>query len=341
MTKFEKEYELNEYSDLFNSFLEFSIGKYESDSSYETRERGVRAWLYWCEENGIDPLQVDEGDVYSYVKDLNTEYADTTIAARVSSVTVFYEWGISDPEITTEIEENPTSDLNLKERFSIDQQTPEYIKVLRRKGQKNVKALPKERIENLFPHAGTPSTRNELLIRLMWQTALRSDEVARIKLDNINWDDREIRIRSAKLNPEDHPDLYHRYVYWKPNLDLLMKEWVEGERKELGPYHNESEYLFLTDQNPQMRPSHISRIVKEAAFEAGEQEPMGTDGNGNTRWLITGHRIRHSAISYWANETDLDLHLIRKVAGHAKLDTTMDYVTTDWETVRRAFHEER
>jgi integrase/recombinase XerD len=341
MTQFGSEHELAEYSDLLNSFLEFALGKYESDRSYQTRERGVRAWLHWCERERVDPLQVSDGDIHSYITDLNTEYADTTIASRVSSVTVFYDWAISEPDVDTVVDENPTADLNLKDRFGVDSQTPQYIKVLRRKGQKNVKALPKERVESLFPHAGRPSVRNELLVRLLWQTALRCDEVSRIKLDNIDWDNRQIRVRSSKLNPDDHPDLYHRYVYWEPDLDLLMKEWVEGERKELGPYHNESEYLFLTDQSPQMRPSHISRIVKEAAFEAGEQEPMGKDGNGHTRWLITGHRIRHSAISHWANETDIDIHLIRKVAGHAQLDTTMDYVTTDWETVRKSFHENR
>ena len=346
MSQFEKEHELIEYSELFNNFLEFALGKYDSDDSFDTRERGVRAWLSWCEggaENSVrvDPLNAGEGEIHAYITELNTEYADTTIASQVSSVAVFYEWAISDPAIDTSIDENPTADLDLKSKYNIDPQTSEYVKILRREGRKDVKALPKKRIENLFSHAGKPAIRNELIIRLMWQTALRCDEMTRIKLDNIDWDNRQIRIRSSKLNPDDHPDLYHRYVYWEPNLDLLMKEWAEVARKEEGPYHNESEYLFLTDQSPQMRPSHISRIVKEAAHRAGEQEPMGEDGNGNTRWLITGHRIRHSAISHWANETDLDLHHIRKVAGHAQLDTTMDYITTDWKKVREAFHSTR
>lgn len=126
MSQFEREHELDAHTELFNPFLEFALGKYESDRSYKTRERGVRAWLCWCEDDEVDPLRVGEGDIHSYVTGLNREYADTTIASRVSSITVFYDWAISEPTIDTALDENPTSDLNLKDRFGVDPQVKAY-----------------------------------------------------------------------------------------------------------------------------------------------------------------------------------------------------------------------
>jgi len=322
-----------QYKQLYEEYGAFTVDNYDNDNTGTRRKAGVKKWLGWCQSEDIDPFEVTESEIHQYIRSVNN-LADTSVSSLFSSVSMFYLWII--PE-DYPIEENPTADIDLKDHYNLKPQTAEYVKVLRRKGRENVKALPKERITKIFDHMGNPPIRNSLLARLAWQTALRTDEMSRIRIDNIDFGKREIRIRSSKLNPEDHPDLYIRRVYYNSNLDELMKDWINKRRAALSPHASDSPYLFLTHQSKQMRPSHISRLIKDAAHEAGIQEPIGEDGNGNTRWLVTGHRIRHSRISYLANETPMTLPALRKMAGHAKISTTQDYITTDWEQVRKDY----
>nr|WP_281172087.1 tyrosine-type recombinase/integrase [Haloplanus natans] len=130
------------------------------------------------------------------------------------------------------------------------------------------------------------------------------------------------------------------------NLDYLTCEWVEKQRQSYAPAAD-SDYLFLTQQKPKMRPSYISRIVKEQAKEAGVNEPITEDANGNTRWLVTANTFRHSMASHSANGTQpadpngdgIPVHMLAKVLGHRKLDTTMKYVSTDWNQIGKVLRE--
>lgn len=87
-----------------------------------------------------------------------------------------------------------------------------------------------------------------------------------------------------------------------------------------------------------MRASHISRKLKEAAFNVNEnadreedkiQEVSGYDVNGNPRWKITGKTIRHSALTWMVNRGGADPVHAKAQAGHSKLETTMRYVHED------------
>jgi len=340
--QFTSKYDLGEYEPLYNRYSEWVMAHIEKNTTIDRLKAGVRAWLYWCEDTGVDPLDVEEDDVRRYILDNRSE-ADTTLIRRVASVSKYYHYHLNHPDSGVEIEENPTSDINLHKDYDVSQ-TAEYVKVLSREGRGDVIALPYERIRPLFNHAPgkepATETRNKLICRLLWQTALRADELSRVRIDNIDLDDRDIRVRSSKLNREDHPKLYHRHVWWEEDLDYLMYRWMESHREQLSKYAEDSPYLFLTTHSEQMRPSHISRVVKEAAHNAGEQEPLTTDASGNVgQWLITAHRLRHSRITYLANETNMDLNFIRMMAGHAKLDTTLRYVNEDWDAAKNAYSE--
>jgi integrase/recombinase XerD len=72
------------------------------------------------------------------------------------------------------------------------------------------------------------------------------------------------------------------------------------------------------------------------------QEPLVGSGDNTQQWLYTAHRLRHSRITYLANEAGpneegMDLNALRMMAGHAKFDTTLDYVQGDWDTTRARF----
>jgi len=258
------------------------------------------------------------------------DYAETTISRSFASVSKMYHHIDLHPRMDDV--DNPTVGIELGRDFDISN-TPSY-KV--HQGQDDAYVTPsKSEVEKVLEHPPGTDTqlRNRLILHLFWQTALRSDELSRVRADNVDLDEREIKVRSSKLNPEDHPKLYRRYVWWEPNLDYLMHRWWQ-ERDD------ESEFLLHGERGDQLNSAYLSRIVKRAAEEAGVQEPLTMDKNGNIhQYLWTAHRMRHARISYLANKTDMDLHLVRMFAGHAKLETTMTYVEPDWEETRSQYRQ--
>lgn len=304
----------------------------DNDRTVERLRSGAKRWFSWIQGEGIDPLDVTDDDVVMYVTYLVGEgYADTTISRSFASVSKLYHHIDLHPRMSDI--DNPTADIKLARDFDVSN-TAKY-KV--HQGPDEAYVTPsKSEVEKVLAHPPGKSTqmRNRLILHLFWQTALRSVELARVKAENVDFDEREIQVRSAKLNPTDHPKLYHRYIWWEPSLDYMMHRW-DQERDD------SSEFFLHGERGEQLDPSYLSRLVKKAARNAGIQEPLTVDKNGDVhQHLWTGHRMRHARISYLANKTAMDLHLIRMFAGHAKLDTTMTYVEPDWDETRDQYRRE-
>lgn len=342
MSKFEKKYELEDdlYQDYQRRFNEYAVKQIENEHTAERRRKGVRYYLSYLEENDIHPEEVDEDDLKLYVQSLS-HLADTTISSRFSGVVEFYEEFLLP---RTDMDEAVTEDVSLYYDYDIDTQTADQVRELREIGNTQKRAITKERAMRVAEEMGSTANgvRDELLGKLLFYTAMRADEMSRVRIDNIDFSKRRINIRSSKLNTKQ--ELSRRNVFYPSSLDDLMREWLNEKRIEIGPYHDESPYLFLTHQKPQMRPSHISRLVKEAAERCGEQEPLYPPEKRDDeapRNLITAHRYRHSAISWMvnSNESNLRLNEVRKIAGHQKIETTMDYVSTDWSDIRESYQD--
>ena len=342
--QFEAKYTLSgEYKELSEEYSEWVTFNTNRDTTSERLKAGVRAWLHWCEQNDVDPYEATERDARRYIKAMRiNENAETTITRRVASVSKFYHFLINDPDIVVEIESNPTVDIRLRRDYNISNRS-EYVRVLHQEDRHDIIALEYDDIEPIFDHVpgrrAATKARNKLICMMFWQTAVRSDELSRFRVDKIEWDDRQIEIRSSKLNPEDHPDLYHRYVWWRPSLDYQLNRWM-SKRSEFDP-DDSSPYLFVTENGTQMDSAYMSKIVKQAAHNAGVNEPLVRGDDGEVKqWLYTAHRLRHSRISYLANDpVNMDANALRMMAGHVSFDTTLTYIEPDWDTARNAYVE--
>lgn len=331
-----------EYQKIHDDYGGWVTSHTNNDRTEYRLKAGAKAWLAWCEDRDADPLDATEETVKMFVLDkLEDGHAETHISRVFSSVAKFYHFLGTDPR-QPDIDGNPTADISLPEDFGI-RNVANYVRVIHQDGRPDVIAPPKHEVLTVCDHAtgkpGITRERNELIMRVLWQTAMRCDEVSRIRTENVDLDQREITIRSSKLNPEYHPDLYIRRCWWEPSLDYLMHRHYNQQQNQ--------EYFFTSNNiaGDKLSPSYISRLAKEAARKAGEsndndvdQEPLARDVNGDVaQYLWTGHRFRHARISYLANETDMPIQHIRLMAGHAKIETTMQYVRTDWSAARNSF----
>ena len=332
-----------------------------SDSTITTRRREVRYWLAFCEKYEIDPLKAETSDVRGYIQANNNTLADTTLGSYYRSIQSFYSI-ISNDQLHDRLElvnGHPCKDsdvIDLKETYSIYEnvaeyrvqhtdavQTPDDV----RETDGDVLALPPEEIKELFEHVPgkTPETklRNEIVIRLAWYTGCRSDELSRMRISGIEWDECSIEIRSAKLDVKEHGSIINRKVYFPEAFRFQLKRWCERVRHAFSAAVEPGEgRVLVTTHSEEMKPTHISDIIKQAAGDAGVQRPLRpvnpSADEEVKEWFVTSHRIRRSAITHWVNDIDeLDIHQVQRLAGHARIEQTMQYVEDDDKQIREDY----
>jgi len=322
-----------------------------SQSTVDTRQREVRYWLAFCEANNIKPLSAVTADVRGYIQ-TNTDHADTTLDSYYRSVQSFYSIVSNDQGHDRLQLENghpcrDKHDIHLKDDYGVHGSTPEYklqhnlsgedIEGVRESDQ--VISLKPETVHELFENAPGKTDytkmRNQIALRLAWYTGCRSEELSRLKIENITWDKCQIELRSAKLDPAENPDLIRRTVFFPKEFKFQLKRWTDRVRHSFSTAAEpESGRILITTHNPEMRPAGINDIVKEAARNAGVQRPLRPANPGPNEeikeWVVTSHRLRRSAISHWVNDCpEIDIHQARRMAGHARIEQTMDYVEDD------------
>lgn len=332
-----------------------------SDSTITTRKREVRYWLAFCEQNGINPLEAETNDVRGYIQANNNTLADTTLGSYYRSVQSFYSI-ISNDELHDRLElvnDHPCEDsdvIDLKETYSIHENVAEYrvqhTEAIQKPGgvretEGDVLALPPHDVKQLFEQVPgkTPETklRNEIIIRLAWYTGCRSDELSRMPISGIEWDECSIEIRSAKLDAKEHGSIINRKVYFPEKFRFQLKRWCERVRHAFSTAVEPGEgRVLVTTHSAEMQPTHISDIIKQAARDAGVQRPLRpvnpSPDDEIKEWFVTSHRIRRSAITHWVNDVDeLDIHQVQRLAGHARIEQTMQYVEDDDEQIREDY----
>lgn len=337
--QFESQGTVSEYQDIFEQYSDWVNAFTEKDQTASRRIAGCKSWFLWCADTDTNPLCADEHAITQWVQDvINDGYADTTISSRFTSISMFYTWLLSDSGIDHSIEDHPTESVELS-RYGVSNSS-QYKRLIKRDGRKDIIAPSYDEFEPMFNTVPGKTdfvrVRNELICRLFWQTALRSDELSRVKTENVDLDKRQIEVRSSKLNEDDH-DLYVRKTFFEDTLDYLMHRYLD-KRADKDP-ESEYDYLIIGNRGGKVNPSTLSRIVKDSAHEAGIQEPLTTNPDGSVKqWLYTAHRLRHSRITHLANKTDMDLNFIRMLAGHEQIETTLEYVDNDWDEARNAYH---
>lgn len=309
------------------------ISRIESKKVDSTARRyvsNIRDFKEWLEENypektifDVDFLHIEE----NLEEMKNDGYTASSIDVRKAALSAFYKEALKFEEagrLDVDLSENPVEDVDLSDWSDLDKRS--------RKAQaskEDVIYLTKEQVGELIENVPSPKLRNELIIRLLFQTGLRCGELVNTRLSDIDTDSREVRVHSQKSHR-------NRVVYYQPSLDVLMNQWLNGGYRDSLVPASESPYLFPTYQSEQISEYSITRIVSTAAEGAEIQEVYGTDMNGNDRHKITAHTLRHS-FAVAALKGGMNVRTLQKALGHAKLETTEIYLDLAEEDVKEAF----
>lgn len=304
------------------------------ENTYDSRSGELRRFDQWCEENGYDLLELGPQKVQEFITHLDDQgYAPGTIESYFEAIRVLYNElsGILDKR-----EDHPVEDLlEYKKKSKIIPSS----NGAKKHDELEYSYLDKDEVLTVADNVPAPRVRNELLVKLMFQTGIRASEASEIRLDNIDRDTNTIRIRNKKKdNPT--PEERYRTVIYHPDrngVGALMRLWLDsGRRDALSKYAAESDRLFISERAPELPVDRITRIVRRAAENAGMQEVMYQDQRGRDRYKITAHTLRHSHAVY-ALKSGIDVRTLQEHMGHESIDITEKYLRIVSDDVEEKF----
>lgn len=149
--------------------------------------------------------------------------------------------------------------------------------------------------------------RDKAIFELIYATGIRCSELTSIALQDIDFDDKTIRI-VGKGNKE-------RIVLFGNKAKERVISYVQEERKS---YKDMSDKLFLNQMGSQLTSRSVQRIIAMFA----KFLPSGR--------RLTPHKLRHSFATHLLNE-GTDLRIIQELLGHKSVTSTERYTHVSLE----------
>jgi integrase/recombinase XerD len=155
------------------------------------------------------------------------------------------------------------------------------------------------------PDTGTATGyRDKVILDVLYSTAIRREEAANIKLEDIDTDSGYLIVREGKGRKD-------RVVPLGENVCQLIETYIVGVRSDWINSDNDN-HLFLNRWGQGMSPMAIWCVVTKYAKAAKLKKPVST------------HTFRHSCATHMLHNGAPIRH-IQEMLGHASLETTQVY----------------
>jgi site-specific recombinase XerD len=150
---------------------------------------------------------------------------------------------------------------------------------------------------------------HEILLKLLFYTAVRVRELVRIRIDDVDLEHCRIFIQQGK-GPKD------RYILFPSGFRLVLRSHLKA--------HPENQYLFETTRCGPFTPRRVQQIVQSYRVRAGLTQP------------VHPHLFRHQMLTYLTAQglSDAQLQLI---SGHASKKSLEIYQHLSLEAVEDAY----
>jgi integrase/recombinase XerD len=265
----------------------------EGYSPYTLKAYALNSRLFIEHVGDIELEDVTFDMIKRYLAKDAARLKPSSIANRMKYFKSLFKWAIDEGYVS----KNPAS--KLKEP---------------KMGKRIPKAMNEEMIENIRESCETPL--EHAIIEIFFTTGCRIGEVAKLRRNSINWEDRSIMV-IGKGNKE-------REVYFSIKCAI----WL---RKYLNKRNDTNTALFVTERKfkengGQPRPMTISQfrwVIKRIARRAGIDD-------------VYPHKLRHSYATHLLNN-GAPLEVIQSFLGHSKLETTRLYAELSGERRRELY----
>jgi len=303
------------------------LSGHKSESTVDNYRSSIRTYTQYLDDNGLSLSDVEPRDIQHWVdQGLADGYAPRSVRTRTYNVGTLYQRLERDGVI----DDDPTADIDVAhlEQTQLDKyQDDQYLTI--------------EEYKQLRDAADTH--RNRLAIKLLWETGARASEAVKVRLSDINRDDRTIHLRGAKGGR--HESTKPRDVYYSRDFARSLTKWLDGGRRKQHAGAHRGDRLLPSKSSPALTPGRLADIVRETAEKAGIQEVLYTDKSGRDRRKVHTHVLRKSyAVHRIRSDTgggSMPLPYLQDLLGHEDISTTRDrylkYRQTDVREAEREF----
>lgn len=155
-----------------------------------------------------------------------------------------------------------------------------------------------------FDQWNAKNERNQLIARLILSTGLRSGELVNLDIEEINFEERLIHVRKGKGSKD-------RIVFIDHDTARLLQKFIAGKA---------SGRVF------EITRGRVWRIIKDMARVAQVTQAR----------KISPHKLRHTFAINWIQRGG-DIESLRRLLGHARLNTTQIYLNFDFDWLRAQY----
>ncbi len=143
--------------------------------------------------------------------------------------------------------------------------------------------------------------RDKAIFELLYATGIRCSELTNIKLSDIDFNNKVIRIMGKGRK--------ERLVLFGEQAKLRLQKYLQEERPQI---QNINEKLFLNNREEGLTSRSVQRIIEMfRKFLQIERK-------------ITPHKLRHSFATHMLNQ-GVDLRVVQELLGHKALSSTEKY----------------
>ena len=155
--------------------------------------------------------------------------------------------------------------------------------------------------------------REKAVVEMLYSTGCRVTELERLNISDVNFETKEVLL-FGKGNK-------HRTSYLNAKAEVALKDYL-SERKD------SCKALFVYERNPHLR-------LKKSGIEAMIRNIMERVPDVTTH--VTPHTFRHTTATT-ALDRGMNVVDVSRLLGHQKVETTMEYITTNSDSVKNNHH---
>jgi integrase/recombinase XerC len=286
---------------LLKSFIDYlALEKKYAVHTVKAYQRDIETFQEFLNQefNVGDLKLVNYAQIRSWIVLLvEKEISNRSINRKISSLNAFYKFLLKIEEITS----NPLSKhkaLKVAKKVQIPF------------SEKEIKTVLEDfNFDNTFE-----GVRDKLIIELFYSTGIRRIELVQLKLSDVDFSKRNIKVL-GKRNKE-------RYL---PLLDSVIKT-IEGYlelRKELVG-NNKKKSFFLTKKGDEIYETLVYRVINNYFSKA------------STKVKKSPHVLRHSFATHLLNQ-GADLNAVKELLGHASLAATQIYTHNSIAELKKVY----
>lgn len=285
----------------------------QAEATLKGKRNHSQQFIDWLDTRGVGLDEVSAIQINDWIDhQLNNGFSDRTVQSRVYSISDWFSYMVN----RDVVDSNPVDGVDLS-----------FLNDARINAETDVRYIEKEQYEKMV--SGDLPIRDEIVIRLLWNTGVRASEAVNIKLENVDRDERALVVGDAK------DETGTRRVFYSRRMGRRLREYLDrgGRDSQIGAI--DSPYLLVSRRVEQMGSQRVNIIVRERAEEVGIQRTVYTDQDGRERNLVTAHTMRHSFATHRVKQ-GMDISLLSDLLGHDSLDSTRIYLQYSDDDLRKA-----